>query len=136
MHYKTAGNDVVSEEEGIVALQLPESKKLVLQDFTYLPSALANLLSLGTLQQKGWTFDFANGYGSWIAPYSHVQRRPQRETAKGKAARYLLAAGYARSRGGTTRLAFHLCSHARKGYTRQLTPSDGAHRCLYDQGTC
>lgn len=62
MRYRTAGNDVVSEEEGIVAMQLPEPRKLVLQDVTYLPSAPANLLSLGTLQQKGWTFDFANGY--------------------------------------------------------------------------
>jgi hypothetical protein len=59
-----AGNDVTSEEEGIVAMQLPDSKTLVLQDVTYLPSAPANLLSMGTRQQKGWTFDFANGFMS------------------------------------------------------------------------
>jgi hypothetical protein len=64
MRYRTAGNDVVSEEEGMVAMQLPESKKLVLQHLTYLLSAPANLLSLGTLQKKGWTFDFAGGYMS------------------------------------------------------------------------
>jgi hypothetical protein len=60
--YKTAGHDVVSEEAGVVAMQLPHAKKLVIADVTYLPSAPANLLSLGTLQQRGWTFDFAKGY--------------------------------------------------------------------------
>ncbi|KAJ9093745.1 hypothetical protein QFC21_006342 [Naganishia friedmannii] len=60
--YKTVGNDVVSEKEGVVAMQLPQSKKLILPHVTYLPSAQANLLSLGTLQQRGRTFDFAQGY--------------------------------------------------------------------------
>ena len=36
----------------------------MLQDVTYLSSAPANLLSLGTLQQKGWRFDFINGFMS------------------------------------------------------------------------
>jgi hypothetical protein len=60
--YKTAGHDVVSEEAGVVAMQLRHAKKLVFADVTYLPSAPANLLSLGTLQQRGWTFDSAKGY--------------------------------------------------------------------------
>ncbi|KAJ9111765.1 hypothetical protein QFC22_006424 [Naganishia vaughanmartiniae] len=59
-HYRTPGNDVVSEEEGVVAMQLPESKKPVLSDVTYLRSAPANLPSLGTLQQRGWIFGLAN----------------------------------------------------------------------------
>ncbi|GHJ83600.1 hypothetical protein NliqN6_0002 [Naganishia liquefaciens] len=57
----TAGDDVVSEEDGIVAMSLPDSKKLVPQDVTHLPSAPASWLSLGSLQQKGWTFDFIKG---------------------------------------------------------------------------
>ena len=65
LRYRTAGNDVVSEEDGVVAMQLPDSKKLVLQEVTYLPSAPVNLLSLETLQQKGWTFDFINGFMSY-----------------------------------------------------------------------
>jgi hypothetical protein len=85
MRYGIAGNDVVSEEEGIVAMQLPESKKLVLQDVTYLPPAPANLLSLGTLQQKGWTLDFANGYiglGSYRIRMYNV--KPKGKQQKGK----------------------------------------------------
>lgn len=58
---RTAGSDVVSKESGTIAMQLPGSKKLVLPEVMYLPSAPANLLSLGTLQQKGWKFDFDQG---------------------------------------------------------------------------
>jgi hypothetical protein len=83
--YRTAGNDFTSDEEGIMAMQLPDSKKLVLQDVTYLLSAPANLLSMGTLQQKGWTFDFANGY---MALGSHRIRMynvgPKGKQQKGK----------------------------------------------------
>ena len=53
LRYRTVGNDVLSEADGVVDMQLPDSKKLVLQEVTYLPSAPVNLLSLETLQQKG-----------------------------------------------------------------------------------
>ena len=50
--YKTAGSDVVCKKEGVIAMQPPDPKKLILPEVTYLPSALANRLSLGTLQQR------------------------------------------------------------------------------------
>lgn len=85
VRYRTAGNDVMSEQEGVVAMQLPNAKNLVLQDVTYLPSASANLLSLGTLQQKGWKFDFAAGYmalGSYRISMYNVG--PKGKQQKGK----------------------------------------------------
>ena len=65
LRYRTAGNDVVFEEGGVVAMHLHDSMKLVLQDVTYLPSPPASLLSLTALQQKGWTFDFISGFMSY-----------------------------------------------------------------------
>jgi hypothetical protein len=117
-------------------MQLPDSKKLVSQDVTYLPSAPANLPSMRTLQQKGWTFDFANDY---MALGSHRIRMynigPKGKQHKGKLRAICLPLVPPASVVLSPSMRSIFVLSKEKGYARESGPSAGAHQGIYDQGT-